>query len=82
MRQLEGPDDPITLARAAEIAGVTPDALKKAVQRGRLQATKPARDLFTSRRWLHRYLASRTARPDRANPLPVEYQIPEGEEPF
>lgn len=81
-RPPEGPDDPITLMRAAQLSGLGADTLRHVAQRGDLGADRPARDWFTSRRQLHRYLAGRTARPDRAAPLPTDYRTPEGEEPI
>lgn len=75
---LEGADQLITLARAAEIAGLVPASLRQRAIAGRLRTVRPARDSFTTRRWLHEYLTSRTGRPDRAAPLPPTYLAPEG----
>lgn len=81
MPDLEGPDEPITLKRAAAIAGMWPASLRQLAIDGKLRTTQPARDRFTTRRWLHEYLtAGRAARPDKATPLPEGYVAPEPEE--
>ena len=77
---MEGPDDHITLVRAAELSGLHRDTLKQAAHQNRLQAIRPARDWFTTRRWLHAYLKGRKTGPKP--PLPPSYQTPEGEEPI
>lgn len=82
MAELEGPDEQITLKRAAELAGLTPATLRQQALAGRLQVAQPARDLFTTRRWLHQYLANRDVRRKQAAPLPSDYVTPEGEEPI
>ncbi len=76
-RRLEGPNELITLKRAAELAGLTADTLKVAARQGRLAATRPARDWFTTRRKLHRYLMHRSR--GVIAPLPTDYQAPKGE---
>jgi hypothetical protein len=78
MPELEGPDDPITLARAAEIGGLHPKTLRDAAQQGRLHTTIPGNEYLTTRRHLHRYLAGRKR--GRVAPLPTDYQTPEGEQ--
>jgi hypothetical protein len=80
MPELEGPDDQITLKRAAEVAGLSIETLQHAARDGRLQAERPARDWFTTRRHLHRYLAGRKRGP--VAPLPADYVTPEGEDPI
>jgi hypothetical protein len=80
MAELEGPDDQITLKRAAEIAGLTAETLKPAAKEGRLQAIMPGHEYLTTRRWLHRYLAGRKR--GVVKPLPAGYVAPEGEEPI
>jgi hypothetical protein len=77
MAALEGPDKQITLARAAAIAGVSTATLRRALLDGRLQGERPARDWFTTRRHLHKYLIGR--RRGVVKPLPEGYQAPEGE---
>lgn len=52
-------EKPLGLVDAAAIAGTTPEALKKAVQRGRLRAQKLGRDWVTSVAALTEYLNSR-----------------------
>jgi excisionase family DNA binding protein len=80
MADLEGPDDPITIARAAHLAGLQPKTLRDAAQQGRLQATMPGNEYLTTRRHLHRYLAGRKS--GRVVPLPEGYQTPPGEKPI
>jgi excisionase family DNA binding protein len=80
MAELEDADKLITMRRAAELSGLTPDTLKQAAQDGRLQAERPGHDWLTTRRNLHRYLAGRKT--GRRPPLPPDYQTPEGEEPI
>ena len=80
MADLEGPDDQITLARAAELSGLQRVTIRQAAQAGRLMATRPARDWFTTRRNLHRYLKARNR--GRIAPLPAGYQTPEGVDPI
>lgn len=53
---VEGPRD---LAEAALIAGVTPVALRQAISRGRLEATKRGRDWWVEDRDLQAYMAAR-----------------------
>jgi excisionase family DNA binding protein len=77
---MEGPDDQITLRRAADLAGLTVQTLQQAAKEGRLQATMPGNEYLTSRRWLHRYLAGRKR--GVVKPLPVDYLQVEGEEPI
>ena len=57
--ELEGPDELITLKRAAQLGGLHPKTLRDAAKQGRLQATMPGNEYLTTRRWLHRYLAGR-----------------------
>jgi hypothetical protein len=81
MAVLEGPDEMISLARAAEIAGLSPVTLGLQARKGRLQTVKPAHDRLTTRRWLHRYLQSRTGpQGGTPAPLPASYTTPDGEE--
>jgi hypothetical protein len=76
-KRLEAPDALITLKRAAELAGLDKATLRQAALAARLEADRPARDWFTTRRKLHRYLVGRTR--GRIAPLPEGYQAPEGE---
>jgi excisionase family DNA binding protein len=73
---LEGPDERISLKRAAELTGLHPDSLRLKVHEGRLYAEKPGRDWVTTRRHLHAYLTSRGH--GMVKPLPADYQPPEG----
>jgi hypothetical protein len=50
MEDLEGPDDTITLQRAAQIAGLTLHTLSDAARAGRLAAIRPGHDWLTTRR--------------------------------
>src|ERR1035437_10319271 len=52
-------DDPLTLADAAHVASTTPEALKKAIERGRLGGRKIGRDWTTTTAELTEYLNSR-----------------------
>ncbi len=75
---LEPPDQWISLERAAHIAGLSPKTLRHQAAAGKLQTVQPARDLFTTRRWLHEYLTSRDgSRGAQPAPLPADYQAPE-----
>jgi hypothetical protein len=76
-KRLEAPDALITLKRAAELAGLNMATLRQAALARRLEADRPARDWFTTRRKLHRYLVGRSR--GRIPPLPEGYQAPEGE---
>lgn len=77
---LPGPDELITIARAARLCGLAPDTLRRAAATGRLtvQQVTPRLNL-TTRRWLHDYLQARggtdgMGRPPK--PLPLGYQAP------
>ena len=75
---LEAPDQYISIARAAQLAGLSPVTLRIQVQRGKLHTVKLARDLLTTRRWLHDYLVNRDdSRGAQPLPLPPEYVAPE-----
>jgi hypothetical protein len=74
---LEGPDQLITIARAAELSGLSPKTLRHQALAGKLRTVKPAHDLFTTRHWLHAYLSSRDdSRGGKAAPLPDGYVSP------
>jgi hypothetical protein len=74
---LEGPDQHITLRRASELSGVKPNTLRIQAIAGKLHTVKPARDLFTTRRWLHEYLTAASERDKGARkPLPDDYVAP------
>ena len=78
MSDLEEPDVYITLKRAGEISGLSPNTLFIQARDGKLKTWQPARDLFTTRRWLHEYLmaASENDKGTR-KPLPEGYVPPE-----
>jgi len=78
MEELEKPDAPITLARAAVLAGLRPRTLQNAAQDGRLKTEIPGNEYLTTRRNLHHYLMNRSR--GRIAPLPEGYAVPEGEE--
>ena len=80
MAGLEGPDETITLQRAAELAGLTLHTLSDAARARRLRATRPGHDWLTTRRDLHHYLRGRSR--GVIKPLPPDYQPPQGEEPI
>jgi hypothetical protein len=77
MAELEDPDKPITLERAAAIAGVSTAALRRALLDEHLYGERPGRNWFTTRRHLHSYLMGRR----HGKPLPEGYQAPESENP-
>ena len=81
---LEAPDTPLTLTRAAELAGLSPSTLRVQANNYRrtngaigLQATRLGRDWVTTRRQLHEYLTSRDDNYTHAAPLPEGYVPPE-----
>lgn len=77
-RELEAPDQWISLARAAVLAGLSPKTLRHQAVAGKLKTVQPARDLLTTRRWLHEYLLSRDdSRGAQPAPLPAGYVAPE-----
>jgi hypothetical protein len=85
MTTLEGPDEQITLARAAELSGLSFETLRGGALLGRLKAGRQERAWYTTRRWLHRYLRHRGGSwrsGGHRHPLPPDYQAPEGEEPI
>lgn len=77
--RLEGPMEWITLQRAGEISGVSPETLRRVAQRGRLRVKKMGPLNVTTRFYLHQYLVSRSTR-GHTKPLPPGYVVP-GEEP-
>jgi hypothetical protein len=75
---LEGPDEYISLKRAGALSGVRPTTLRVQALAGKLRTVKLARDLLTTRRWLHEYLMAADERDKGARkPLPPDYQAPE-----
>ena len=75
---IEPPDEYISIARAAEIAGLSPKTLRHQTVAGKLRTVKPAHDLLTTRRWLHDYLTGRdSSRGGLPSPLPEGYTAPE-----
>jgi hypothetical protein len=79
---LEPPDTYITLARAAQLSGLSAGTLRvlanpRKGRRPRLQTVRPGHDRLTTRRWLHEYLDSREESFKQAAPLPADYQAPE-----
>lgn len=76
--RLEAPDAYISIARAAQLAGLSPKTLSVQIWRGKLRTVKLAHDRLTTRRWLHEYLAHRdTSRGGQPAPLPPIYVPPE-----
>jgi hypothetical protein len=78
MPDLEGPDELIPLRRAAEIAGVSIQDLRRYARQRRLRTIRRGQRYLTTRRWLHAYLMSRKPESGR-EPLPPDYVAP-GEE--
>ena len=84
---LEGPDQHITLRRAAELAGLSYPTLKAqskprkdAPARLRVERLGP-RTVLTTRRWLHEYLMNRDETNTHAAKLPEGYRVPAGAAP-
>ncbi len=69
----------ITLAQASEISGIALATLRTYASRGDLKAVKAGfgRSNFTTRRWLHRYLAARNTKSVYGT---VGYDLPPGYE--
>ncbi|HWE60807.1 MAG TPA: hypothetical protein VHB98_03775 [Chloroflexota bacterium] len=74
---LEGPDDPITLVRAAELSGVLPTILRADAHRGRLWTVKQGLEVVTTRRRLHRYLLATHRERDACFLQSADYVAPE-----
>jgi hypothetical protein len=78
MDQLEAPDQPIPLARAAEIAGLSYATVRVQADRGKLETIRYGHERLTTRRLLHRYLMARDgSRGGKPAPLPPDYRAPE-----
>jgi hypothetical protein len=75
--QLEAPDQPITLARAAQIAGLSPKTLSVVADNGKIEIFRYGHERLTTRRMLHRYLLSRLEHGGPRKPLPPDYVPPE-----
>lgn len=76
------PDEVITLAQAARIAGLNINTLQTQRRLGVLKADLLGRDRVLTRRALHEYLQRRqSATRGKKNPLPDDYQTPRGLEP-
>jgi hypothetical protein len=75
--ELEAPDQPITLARAAELAGLTAGTMRVIADHGRIEVFRYGRERLTTRRMLHRYLMAREGHQGRRKPLPTGYVAPE-----
>jgi hypothetical protein len=74
---LEPPDQPISLQRAAAIAGLSPKTLDEQMRRGKLQVLRYGHERLTTRRPLHEYLMAREEGRGHRAPLPADYQAPE-----
>ncbi|HWE64790.1 MAG TPA: hypothetical protein VHB98_24010 [Chloroflexota bacterium] len=72
---LEGPDEWISLNRAATLSGVSSMTLRRQVYRGHLRITRSGYAWVTTRRWLHDYLQSRPAG-GQWRGVPEDYQAP------
>jgi hypothetical protein len=75
--ELEPPDERISIARAAALAGVSAHTLRTQARRGKLRTGRLGHDLFTTRRWLHEYLMAREQGRGHRKPLPPDYVPPE-----
>jgi hypothetical protein len=75
---LEGADAPISLARAAQLSGLSAHTLRHQAAKGLLRVERLGREQWTTRRWLHAYLMEASERDKgRRLPLPADYQAPE-----
>ena len=77
---LEGPDDLITLHRAAEFSGLSVNTVRTQIRKGRLQVKRIGHERLTTRRWLHDYLMERDDTFKQSAPLPPGYVVPGEEE--
>jgi hypothetical protein len=78
MTDLEGPDEWITIARAARISGLARSTLSHQAVAGKLQSGLAGRKRLTTRRWLHEYLMGASTRDKGTRkPLPPDYVAPE-----
>jgi hypothetical protein len=75
--QLEAPDQPITLARAAQLSGLSHKTLQVVADNGKIEVFRYGRERLTTRRMLHRYLLSRLEHGGPRKPLPEDYVAPE-----
>jgi hypothetical protein len=75
---LEGPDDLITLRRAAALGGLAKSTISVQTYAGKLRMVRRDHLRLTTRRWLHEYLTAASGR-DRGHrkPLPADYVAPE-----
>jgi MerR HTH family regulatory protein len=62
---LEAPRDPITLAQAAQIAGLSVKTVRTHAERGHLKTARSGHRRFTTRRWLDAYLIRWRAKRNR-----------------
>lgn len=74
---MEGPDDYISLPRAAQIAGLSVNTIRAQVRNNKLKVVQFGTERLTTRKWLHEYLTSRDERRQQSAPLPEDYQAPE-----
>ena len=75
---LEGPNEWITIRRAAEIGGLATSTLRHQAVAGKLRTIHPRYNRYTTRRWLHQYLIAADERDHgRRKPLPEGYVVPE-----
>jgi hypothetical protein len=77
MPDLEGPDEWITITRAAEISGLAATTLAHQARAGKLRTVHPRYHRYTTRRLLHEYLLAASMRDKGARkPLPAHYTAP------
>jgi hypothetical protein len=73
---LEGSNQYISLARAADLSGQSAETLRAQAVRGRLRTIKIGRDHLTTRRWVHEYLVeARQRNKGRRRLPPVEMPV-------
>ena len=73
---LEAPDTPISLTRAAALAGLSVNTVRHQAAKKRLRVERLGREQYTTRRWLHEYLTGRDETFGQDAPLPEGYVPP------
>jgi hypothetical protein len=76
MHELEGPDEHITIGRAAQISDLDAGTIRQQALNHRLRYVRIDGRFYTTRRWLHAYLTNRPVMSGRKS-LPPGYLAPE-----
>jgi hypothetical protein len=75
---MEGPEEWITITRAAEISGLAANTLDHQARSGKLRTIHPRYQRYTTRRWLHEYLVAASVHDKGGRKsLPEHYVVPE-----